>query len=324
MKTGLLLAVILLLPSFAAAKTGSDLVAECSHALKFFDNENVWGEPSLFIKIGNCIGFVTGVMQSAGLSKPGPGNNQSKEPETQFCTRPDFSVEDVVRMSLDRLKRKPEELGLDAAAVVFRVLNEASALCFEPSGKPAEGLRWPDLPKKARIRLRLVAVAVGLPRTSFFANLEVLVAEKEIGEEEFSLIKLVFTYLPYQPRLSESGFDYSVVHEVSAWRNPDCDETVAQLTMRSLPDRHEPMTYARNVPRDDLDLRRIHLPCYEMKADDYIRSSLEPLPPPPAALESALKPRRKLTLDQVAPMPPVQAIPPMPPEPAPPSPPNPR
>ena len=297
MKTGLLVA-ILLLPAFAAAKTGNDLLGECSIAVKLFNNENVSGEPLDFIKIGNCIGFVSGVMQAAALRKPVPVNGQPNEPVTQFCAPPDVSVEQVVRMSLNRLKRKPEELDLDAAIVVLRALNEGAAgPCIGGSGKEAEGLHWPDPPQKARIRVRLVAVGLALPRTSFFSNLEVLVAEKEIGQEEFSLIKLVFTYLPYQPRLSESGFDYSVVHEISARRNLDCDETVAHLTMRSLPDRHEPMIYARNAPRQDLDLRRLPLPCYETRADDYIKSSLEPMPPPPAALESVLKTRQKLPLE---------------------------
>src|SRR5262249_35831293 len=88
-------------------------------------------------------------------------------------------------------------------------------------------------------------------------------------------------YLPYQPRLSESGFDYSVVHELLAWRNTDCDETVADLTARSVPERHEPLIYSRHVPRVDLDRRRIPLPCYEARADDYIKSSLVPIPQPP-------------------------------------------
>jgi Rap1a immunity proteins len=302
MKTGFL-AVILLLPAFAAAKTGNDLLGDCSVALKHFNHENVSGEPVDFVKVGNCVGFVGGVMQAAALKKAGAGNGQSKDPVTQFCVRTDVSVEQAVRMSLNRLKAKPEELDLDAAAVILRALNQGvrAEPCIEGSGKQAEGLYWPDPPKKARMRVRLVAVALALPRSSFFSNLEVLVAEKEIVHEEFSLIKLVFTYLPYQPRLSESGFDYSVVHEVSAWRNPDCDETVAQLTTRSLPDRHEPMIYSRNVPREDLNLRR-PLPCYETKADDYIKSSLEPVPPPPAALESALKVRRKLTLEPSKPV----------------------
>ena len=309
------LAVIFLLPAFGVAQTGNDLLRDCSIALKLFNHENVWGDPGEFIKIGTCKGFVSGVMDAAALSKGAQGNGQPKDPVAQSCAAPDLSVEQVVRRLVNRLKSKPEELDLDAASVVLRALGEGAAgePCMSSSGKQPEGLHWPDPPRKTSMRVRLVAVAFALPRSSFFSNLEVLVAEKEIGSEEFSLIKLVFTYLPYQPRLSEAGFDYSVVHEVSAWRNPECDETVAQLTTRSQPDRHEPMTYSRNAPREDLDLRHIPLPCYETKADDYIRSSSEPLPPPPPALE-ALKERRKLTFEPRQPV--LQARPNPTPEPA--------
>ena len=132
------------------------------------------------------------------------------------------------------------------------------------------------------MRVRLVAIALADPRSSFFSSHEVFVAEKEIGSgsEEWSLIKLVFTFLPYQPRLSESGFDYSVVHEVAASRDQKCDQTIAQLTARSQPTRHEPLIYSRNVPREDLDRRRIPLPCYETSANEYIKSSFEPVAPP--------------------------------------------
>src|SRR5437660_4489749 len=132
-----------------------------------------------------------------------------------------------------------------------------AATCIGSPGKRAEGqLLWPGPPKRTPIRVRLVAVAYAdHPRSSFFSSQEVFVAETEIGHEEWSLIKLVFTFLPYQPRLSESGFDYSVVHRVSAWRDPDCDDTVAHLTARSQPYRHEPLIYFRNVPREDLDVR---------------------------------------------------------------------
>lgn len=154
-------------------------------------------------------------------------------------------------------------------------------------------LRWPDYPpKKSPLRVRLVAVAYAdHPRSSFFSSQEVFVAETEIGREEWSPIKLVFTFLPYQPRLSESGFDYSVVHQLSAWRNPDCDETVEQLTARSGPERHEPLIYSRNAPRQDLDRRRIPLRCYETSADDYIKSSIEPISPPPKPPAPVLKER---------------------------------
>jgi hypothetical protein len=298
------LAVIFLLPALAAAETGNDLRQDCSVALKHFNNKNVAQEPADSIKTGNCIGFVNGVMQAAALKKAVPANDQSKEPVKESCTRADVSVEQVVRMSLDRLKRKPEELDVDAAEVILRALNEGAAIepCLGGPAKPVEGLQWPDFPKKSRMRVRVVAIAVDLPRSYFSSNLQVLVAEREIDHDEFSLIKLVFTFLPYQPRLSEAGFNYSVVHEVLAWRNPECDETVAQLTARSMPDRHEPLIYSSNVPREDLELKHIPLPCYEARADDYIKSSLEPVPPPP--VESAQ--RRKLVLPPQPPEPAVQ------------------
>jgi hypothetical protein len=157
-----------------------------------------------------------------------------------------------------------------------------AATCIGGPGRQAEGqLRWSYPPRKSAIRVRLVAIAISLPRSSFFKSSEVFVAETEIGHEEWSLIKLVFTFLPYEPRLSESGFDYSVVHEVSAWRDQNCDQTIAQLTARSLPNRHEPLLYSRNVPREDLDRRRSPLPCYETSAYEYIKSSFEPITPPP-------------------------------------------
>jgi hypothetical protein len=156
------------------------------------------------------------------------------------------------------------------------------AICLGGTEKAYEAqLRWPDPPKKASMRVRLVAVALADPRSTFFSSHEVFIAEKEITHEEWGLIKLVYTFLPYQPRLLESGFDYSVVHELSAARDPECDETVSQLTARDLPRRHQPLIYAPHVPREDLDRRHIPLPCYETNADEYSRSTLQPARPEP-------------------------------------------
>jgi hypothetical protein len=160
-------------------------------------------------------------------------------------------------------------------------------------GGQAEGqLHWPRYPPRtAPMRVRLVALASSLPRSSYGASYEVFIAEKEIGHEEWRLIKLVFRFLSFQPRLSENGFDYSMVHEVSVWRDPDCDQTVAQLSARSLPNRYEPLIYSRNAPNEDLDRRRLPLPCYQTDADDYRRSSFEPIAPPPEPTEPVLNVR---------------------------------
>jgi hypothetical protein len=168
-----------------------------------------------------------------------------------------------------------------------------AATCIGGPGRQAEGqLRWPDPPKKTRMRVRLVAIGLAdHPRSSFFSSHEEFIAETEIGREEWSPIKIVFTFLPYQPRLSESGFDYSMVHEIAAWRHPDCDQTIAQFTARELPRRHEPLIYSRNVPREDLDRKPTPLACYETSADDYIKASFEPVAPPPAPPEPVLTAR---------------------------------
>ena len=173
-----------------------------------------------------------------------------------------------------------------------------AAACIGSPGRQAKGqLLWPGPPKSAPIRVRLVAIALAdRPRSSFVRSHEVFVAETEIAHEEWGLIKLVFTFLPYQERLSESGFDYSVVHEVSAWRDKHCDQTVEELTARSQPNRHEPLVYSRNVPREDrkdLDRARLPLPCYETNADDYIKASLEPIGRPPKPPGPVLKVRPK-------------------------------
>lgn len=170
-----------------------------------------------------------------------------------------------------------------------------AAICVGGSGRQAEGQLLSQYPPKtARMRVRLVGVAYAdRPRSSYFSSHEIFVAETEIGHEEWSLIKLVFSFLPYQPRLSESGFDYSVVHEVSAWRDPDCDQTMAQLTARELPKRHEPLIYSRNVPRSDLEIRKVSpLACYETSADQYVKASFEPIGPPPKPPEPTLKSRK--------------------------------
>jgi hypothetical protein len=169
-------------------------------------------------------------------------------------------------------------------------------ICSGGPGRQAEGQLLSNYPPKtAHMRVRLIGVAYAdKPRSSFFSSHEIFVAETEISHEEWSLIKLVFTFLPYQSRLSESGFDYSVVHEVAAWRDPDCDQTVAQLTARDTQKRQKPLVYSRNVPRDYLEIRkRSPLACYETSADQYVKATMEPVAPPPtaAAPEPVLKSR---------------------------------
>src|SRR5579859_1134606 len=135
------------------------------------------------------------------------------------------------------------------------------------SGTPtADGqLHWSS--RKEPIEVRLIALAVAYPRSSVFANDEVFVAEQELSKEESRFIKLVYDFLPYEPPLSDSGLNYSLVHKVQAVRDTTCDESLWQI--RSLMDQRrraeQPNSgwkYAAESPIADLDRRQARLRCY--------------------------------------------------------------
>jgi len=100
-----------------------------------------------------------------------------------------------------------------------------AAMCVLCGPETARGdLRWHS-PKKEVVRLRLIALAWNYPRSSFFGNEEIFIAEKELTKDESQLVKLVYYFLPYQPRLSDEGLHYFTVHEVQAFKDHECEET---------------------------------------------------------------------------------------------------
>src|ERR1041385_6515893 len=138
------------------------------------------------------------------------------------------------------------------------MLAAASGAFVLFSGRPTADaqLRWQ--PHKEPIEVRLIALAVAYPRTSFFANDEVFIAEQELSKEESRFIKLVYDFLPYQSPLSTYGLDYSIVHKVNAVRDKTCDESLWEmrtaLEQRRRADSTRPgWKYAMASPISDLD-----------------------------------------------------------------------
>jgi hypothetical protein len=154
-----------------------------------------------------------------------------------------------------------------------------AAICMTCGHHQAQAqLRWPPA-RKEKMRVRLIALALADPRSSYFSSHEVFIAETELGIGEWHLVKLEFGFLPYQPRLSDTGLDYSVVHEIYAERDPGCDEFIADVTASKLAtaDRaRQGLRYAANAPTLDLQRRRTPLQCYVTTADDYSRAIHEP------------------------------------------------
>ena len=141
-------------------------------------------------------------------------------------------------------------------------------------------LRWPSSRKEA-IEVRLIALAVVYPRSSFFANDEVFIAEQELAKTESRFIKLVYDFLPYQSPLSSYGLDYALVHHFNAVRDMTCDENLWQMRTLADEDRNSPVVkaqwkYAVASPIYDLDRRQARLRCYRATSEDYEKAQREP------------------------------------------------
>jgi len=161
------------------------------------------------------------------------------------------------------------------------ILGVASGAFVLLSGRPTADaqLRW--RPHKEPIQVRLIALAVAYPRTSFFANDEVFIAEQELAKEESRFIKLVYDFLPYQSPLSTYGLNYKLVHRVNAVRDTSCDESLwemrSEIERRRRADRTETgWKYAAETPVADLDRRQARLRCFRTTSDDYEKVFREP------------------------------------------------
>jgi hypothetical protein len=139
-------------------------------------------------------------------------------------------------------------------------------------------LHW-QIEKRESLRVRLIALAEAEPRSSFFSTHEVFVAAQQLSEDESRLVKLVYEFLPYQPRLSESDFDYSVVHEVRATRDPSCDQTLAQITTDQRTRAQVALRYSADSPVINTSRHQSALPCFSTSAAEYTKAIHRPAPP---------------------------------------------
>ena len=138
----------------------------------------------------------------------------------------------------------------------------------------ADGEQWPAT-KKEPIEVRLIALTETYPRTSFFANDEVFIAEQELGKDESRFIKLVYDFLPYQPPLSAYGLNYSLVHTVHAVRDTLCDENLWEMRWQRQATAGS-WKYAADSPAADLERRQARLRCYRTTSSDYEKALREP------------------------------------------------
>jgi hypothetical protein len=122
------------------------------------------------------------------------------------------------------------------------------------------------------VQLRVIGLVWAPPRSSYFSNFEVFIAEKGRNKEELQFIKLVYVFLPYQPRLSEYGFDNSKVRRLRVARDPTCDESLMQMTWPEGESGPPGSHRSGDAPASTSADRNNLLPCYRTTADDYRRA----------------------------------------------------
>jgi hypothetical protein len=128
-----------------------------------------------------------------------------------------------------------------------------------------------DFPEPKELNVNFVGPALVLPASSYFLSYEVFIAEERLPRHQSRLIKLVYDFLPYQPRLSDYGPNYPAIENLRATRDPSCDETLMQVAS-SAKAVHWSQADRAQLSMKSAKQRQSSLPCYRTTADEYRRA----------------------------------------------------
>ena len=137
----------------------------------------------------------------------------------------------------------------------------------------AKQIADPKFPETKELNVNFIGPALVLPATSYFLSYEVFIAEEWLARHKSRLIKLVYDFLPYQPRLSDYGPNFPAIENLRATRDPSCDENLSEVESStnawSKNDRAQ-----LNAKSSGQKLSK--LPCYRTTADDYRKARTRP------------------------------------------------
>ncbi|MGA9963759.1 MAG: GAF domain-containing protein [Terriglobales bacterium] len=128
-----------------------------------------------------------------------------------------------------------------------------------------------ELPDTRELNVNFMVPALVLPLSSYFSNYEVFIAEQQLTRHQSRLIKLVYEFLPYQPRLSADGPNYPGIENLRATRDGSCDQALMQVASSAST---VPWSQSARLQLSAkiLTQRQSTLECYRTTADDYRRA----------------------------------------------------
>jgi hypothetical protein len=118
------------------------------------------------------------------------------------------------------------------------------------------------------LNVAFLAPAVPLPNSTYFASEEIFLAQERISRHQSRLIKLIYEFLPYQPRLSDFGPNYPAVDRLRATRDPSCDEVLMQAAAGA-DGTAGSQAFPPQVTARQKNQEQKLLACYRTTADDY-------------------------------------------------------
>jgi len=138
----------------------------------------------------------------------------------------------------------------------------------EARADPQESSDPNEVSSAVQLNVNFIGPALVVPRSSYFQSFEVFIAEERLGKHQSRLIKLVYDFLPYQPRLSEYGPNYPALENLRATRDPSCDEPLKEV-VSSANTLHWSQAARVQLTATSAKQRQNTLPCYRTTADDY-------------------------------------------------------
>lgn len=132
------------------------------------------------------------------------------------------------------------------------------------SSPDSSATKRPSTPEE--LALRLVGLVLALPKSSYFSNYEVFIAERRGAKGQSEFIKLVYEFLPYQRALSQYAQNNTRIFKLRVTRDASCDETLMQMTWPEADPHPQNSTDSPGLSPND---RNSMLPCYRTTADDY-------------------------------------------------------
>ena len=133
--------------------------------------------------------------------------------------------------------------------------------------RPQSGYEQAGLENSRELSVNVVGLALTLASSSYFSSREVFLAEDRFSRHGSRLIKLVYEFLPYQPRLSDYGPNYAAVDRLRVTRDPNCDESLRQVLSSA-----HPFTDQLRQDLKGSNWQANTLECYRTTADDYRRA----------------------------------------------------